>query len=173
MVWFSFTVDALYQKAAYDHSMSYWSDLYAGDATKLLSAWRDDEPLDGTDGVVASVNLPGILPGPDGAMPNSPDLLTQLACIVTAGVPVTFDASIVERVDEEERGAYRLSKQWGAIFAALDDAQCAEVARRWMRECDPGADDGGGPLADLVRRIAGVCRQAGQRDASLIYTWTL
>ncbi len=158
--------------------MSYWSDLYAGDAARIAQAFNDGRPADGPS-VFAHAALSGVVPDASGELPNTPNLLTDLACSITNFGSVTFSDSIVEHLggdpdpSEATSGAYVMSAQWMALFAGLTDEQVQLLARQWAKECDPGASDDAPQVTTLVRSIRDVCRTARQRNAPLIYTWAM
>lgn len=161
--------------------MSFWSDIYAGDATKIAQAFNEAEPVDGEPFVMAHVNLPGIIPGESEDFPNSPDLLTELACSLLGVEPFTFSESIVQQLGSDSesidanRGAYVMASRWVELFATMTESRARVVAHRWLTECDPGAADAAraSPLVSCLLGICEVCRVAQQHRVSLVYTWTL
>ena len=153
--------------------MSFWSDLYAGDAALIVRIFDDGDHANGA-GVLAHAQLPGVVPDAD--LPNSPDLLTELAGTVANAGTLSFSGSIAEHLagepdpDEATSGVYRMSAEWVALFAELTDDQLGMVAQRWASECDPGETP---QLFALVGAVRNVCRVARERDVSLIYSWTM
>ena len=134
--------------------MSSWSEVHAGDA---------------------HARLDGIVPDATGELPNTPDLLTELACAITNHRDLTFTESIEDRGDDDPdatSGTYRMRAAWIALFADLTDEQVNTLGQRWARECDPGTTDASSPTS-LVRSLRDLCRLARNRNVPLIYTWTL
>src|SRR5262245_56341002 len=104
--------------------MSFWSDLYAGDVALIAGALERGEPPEPPEALdgVEHVNLPGVVPDPSGALPNSPDLLTELASTLR-GMRVDFAGSLVRQLAgdpgpaEAPHGAHEVSAAWVALFA--------------------------------------------------------
>src|SRR5688572_1363840 len=98
--------------------MSYWSDIYAGDARSIAQAFNESEPIEGQPFVAAQVNLPGIIPDDSEEVPNSPNLLTELVCKTVGHGPLTFSGSISEHLggdpdpSEATSGAYAMGSKW-------------------------------------------------------------
>lgn len=158
--------------------MSYWSDLYAGDATLIAQAFNDGHRADGPK-VLAHAELAGIVPDASGELPNTPNLLTELAGSIADRGSLTFSDSVAEHLAgdpdpaESTSGAYRMSTEWVALFAELTDEQVQLVAQRWAKECDPGATNTAPQVTALVRSVRDVCRVAKERNVNVIYTWTM
>jgi hypothetical protein len=159
-----------------------WSDLYAGDASKIGEAFEHAGDARGLQGLLAHADLPGMVPDESGELPNSPDVLTLLACAVSGRQPLEFGDAITERLmgdpdsDEAVDGAYVMSEAWTELFAALTPEQAATLASRWFAEWDPDANDcptHPAGLAPILDAIVHVCRTAREERTSVVYAWTM
>ena len=77
--------------------MSYWSDVYAGDAAVIVKAFQDRQAVDGPK-ILAHAELAGVVPDASGEMANTPNLLTELACSIAKSGSLTFSDSIAEHL---------------------------------------------------------------------------
>ena len=122
--------------------------------------------------------MPQMVPG-DG-LPNSPDMLTDIACSVTKASPITFAGEVIKHIagnahpQRATSGAWEMSHRWSALFAHLTNDQADRTAQRWALVLDPGA------TKEVVERgtavvlaVRDVCRAALERNASVVYSWTL
>ncbi len=162
--------------------MPSWSSLYAGNAAKIGEAFASAGIAKDEEHVLAHAAMPGIVPDESGELPNSPDVLTLLACAVAGRQPIEFSSCIAERLvgdpDPEEAtdGAYVMSHAWIELFASLSAEQAASLAIRWFEEFDPDATDApshAAGLAPLLDAIVHVCRTARAHDAPVVYTWAM
>jgi hypothetical protein len=162
--------------------MSFWSDLYAGDAGRIAAAFNEgrQEPFEHKPFVVAHVKLPGILPDPSCDLPNSLDLVTELL-VAERCLSIGFAESLVEQLGGDpdpsvaKNGAHRVAPAWVSLFAQISDDQARALAARWLAELDP-ADETPGRLPSLVEQlqaISDLCRAAQALGVAVIYTWTL
>jgi hypothetical protein len=162
--------------------MSLWSDLYAGDARQIADAFKEGRAFEGKQFVSAHVNLPGIVPDMSGELPNTPDLLTELACSTVGIERFTFAESIAEQLSGDpdpmvaNDGAYLMTPRWTELFARITESQTQELAVRWLKELDPGAAELPARVSEmnaLLRSLTNTCRVAQERRVSLVYAWTL
>jgi hypothetical protein len=157
--------------------MSYWSDVYAGDANVIAGSFNDGRRAEGPK-VLAHAELSGVVPDASGELPNTPNLLTELAASIARVESLSFADSIAQHLAgdpdpaEATSGAYRMSDEWTKLFAELTEEHVRLVAQQWAKECDPGATSDA-PQAALVRSLRDVCRVAKERNVSVIYTWTM
>lgn len=161
--------------------MGTWSDLFAGDASRIAEAFEAGAAK-AAPSILAHAELPGMVPDESGEMPNSPDVLTLLACAAAGKQPIEFASSIAERLvgdpDPEEAtdGAYVMSDAWMELFAGLTPEQASTLALRWFEEWDPEANDAprhAAGLAPLLDAIVHVCRTAKEHHAAVVYTWKM
>ena len=149
--------------------MTFWSELFVGDAKSLAEAYEDQDLGPGTPGVAGYLDLPSILPEED--IPNSPYLLTELASEHADGT-MGFDSGRARTIAEGgEHGAYVMADEWVLLFAGLGESQIDKIGRAWSKECGFGASAEG--LIDLVRDISTLCSRARTDSQDVIYTWTL
>lgn len=158
--------------------MSFWSDVYAGDASRIGEAIVAGEPFAAESFVHAHVKLPGIVPGEESA--SSPDMLTELAASLTGVTSVTFSGSIAEHLAgqsdpmEATDGAYRMAADWVQLFAQLTNEQIGALATSWCKEWDPGSgQDQVDELATMLKELCRVCQTAKQRGSAVVYSWTM
>ena len=160
--------------------MKYCSNLYAGDAGRIVRAAADG-PLAARAFVLAHVILPGFVPDASGTTPHSPDLLTELACDAVGTPRFSFAASIAEHLAGDPdlaratSGTYALDARWAALFAGMTERQRRDLALRWTMELDPVAARRAGPVswaAAVIRSIEDVCRVSLERQVSLLYSWS-
>ena len=143
----------------------------------IVRAFNEGDPAEGP-AVLARAQLSGVVPDASGDLPNSPNLLTELAGTISNVGAMSFSDSIEEHLAgeadpaEATSGAYRMSAEWVALFAGLTDEQVRATSQRWARECDPGASNDAQATA-LVTSIRDVCRVARREKVPLIYTWTM
>jgi len=159
-----------------------WSELYAGDASKIGEAFESTGHAHDAPAVLALAELPAMVPDESGELPNSPDVLTLLACAVAGKQPLEFAASIAEKIvgdpdpDEATDGAYVMSDAWTELFAELTPEQAATLAIRWFEEWDPAANDApthAVGLAPVLDAIVNVCRTARENRVAVVYTWKM
>ena len=157
--------------------MSYWSDLYAGDVEVITEAFIEARRADGPR-ILAHATLPGVVPDASGELPNTPDLMTQLAASTTKLDGLKFSDSIAGRIargadaDEPADGAYLMRAEWVSLFAGLTDSEVETVGEQWAHECDPDSASVATQLAALVQSVRGVCRVARERRVPVVYAWT-
>ncbi len=155
--------------------MSFWSDIYVGNADNIARALEEGD-LPEAESFVAHLNLPGILPSDEEEVPNSPNLLTMIACDVMREANVSFSDSIAQHLagDPDQRtatyGVYRMASEWVGLFARLSEAQISAIGEEWAKRVDA---PGNGSLSKVVKDIVEICRVATQRNAALVYSWTL
>jgi hypothetical protein len=110
--------------------------------------------------------------------PNDLNLLTDEACQMLNDEPVDFRESLDTygwHIDEPDRGAYLVYRDWVELFSLMDDDQPDHLAGRWFARMGEKYDEPGMTVTpeviDAVRALLSVCQYAIKSESDVVHYW--
>jgi hypothetical protein len=110
--------------------------------------------------------------------PNDINLLTDEACQMLNEEPVDFRESLDTfgwYIDEPDRGAYLVYRDWVELFSLMDDDQSEQLATQWFARMGDEYDETEMTVTpeviEAVRALHSVCQYAIDSESDVVHYW--